>query len=128
MTTWMLGEWLARDVAAVHPLRYTSLRYFNVVGSAYDDIYDASPHILFPLILRAIDAGEPPIVNGTDYPTRRTLDVPIEPRLAERRPGDPARISAVGDRARDDLGWTPTHDLDDMVRRAAAAWRGASVH
>ena len=46
----------------------TSLRYFNVVGSGYEDLYDASPHNLFPLVFRAIEAGVP-LANGVDYPT-----------------------------------------------------------
>jgi UDP-glucose 4-epimerase len=176
--TKLLGEWLARDVAAVHPLRYASLRYFNVVGSGYDEIYDASPHNLFPLVFRAIDAGEAPIVFGTDYPTpdgscvrdyihvgdladahvlaaarldtgaalapaynigvgtgtsvlqvidsvRRVLELPVTPVLADRRPGDPARIIADGTLVSSDLGWVPRHDLDDMVRDAWRAWRVA---
>lgn len=176
--TKLLGEWLARDVAAVHPLRYASLRYFNVVGSGYDEVYDASPHNLFPLIFRALDAGEAPIVFGTDYPTpdgscvrdyihvgdladahvlaagrleagdrlapaynigvgtgtsvlevidsvRRVLGIDVQPVLADRRPGDPARIIADGTLATTDLGWTARHDLDDMVRDAWKAWRVA---
>lgn len=67
--TKLIGEWLVADVARVHPLRHTSLRYFNVVGSGYDDVYDVSPHNLFPLAFRAVDAGVPPKVFGGDYPT-----------------------------------------------------------
>jgi UDP-glucose 4-epimerase len=50
-------------------VRHTSLRYFNVVGSGADDLYDSSPHNLLPLVFRAVDAGEAPKVFGTDYPT-----------------------------------------------------------
>jgi UDP-glucose 4-epimerase len=32
-------------------------------------VYDASPHNLFPLVFRAVDAGVAPTVFGTDYPT-----------------------------------------------------------
>lgn len=177
--TKLLGEWLARDVAAVHPLRYTSLRYFNVVGSAYPDVYDASPHNLFPILFRDIDAGVSPRVNGTDYPTpdgscvrdyidvgdladahvlaadrldagealrpafnigtgtgasvlqvidavRRVLGIDLAVDIGPRRAGDPARIIADGTRARDELGWTPTAERDDMVRDAWASWRTAS--
>ena len=67
--TKLIGEWLVRDVAASAPLRHTSLRYFNVVGSGYDDIFDVSPYNLFPLVFRALDAGTSPKVFGTDYPT-----------------------------------------------------------
>ena len=67
--TKLIGEWLVRDVAAAAPLAHTSLRYFNVVGSGYDDIYDVSPYNLFPLVFRAVDAGTSPKVFGDDYPT-----------------------------------------------------------
>ncbi len=65
----LVGEWLIRDTARVTPLRHTSLRYFNVVGSGYDDIYDASPHNLVPLVLKALTEGRTPRINGDDYPT-----------------------------------------------------------
>lgn len=65
----LIGEWLIRDVARVADLEHTSLRYFNVVGSGYDDLYDSSPHNLFPLVLKALTEGRTPKVNGTDYPT-----------------------------------------------------------
>ena len=65
----LVGEWLIRDVARVAGLRHTSLRYFNVVGSGYDDLYDSSPHNLFPLVLEALTEGQVPKVFGTDYPT-----------------------------------------------------------
>lgn len=174
--TKLIGEWLVADVARTSGVRHTSLRYFNVVGSGYDDVYDASPHNLFPLVFRAIDAGEPPTVFGTDYPTPdgscvrdyihvadladahvlaaarleegkelrpaynigtgigisvldvvaavgRVLGRDLEPTLGPRRPGDPARIVADGTLASADLGWTATHDLDDMVESAWRAWQ-----
>lgn len=70
----LVGEWVLRDQAlatASSPaaLRHTSLRYFNVVGSGYDDLRDTSPHNLFPLIFERLVAGEVPYINGDDYPT-----------------------------------------------------------
>lgn len=65
----LIGEWLLRDVARAHPLRHTSLRYFNVVGSGSDDLYDTSPHNLFPLVFDALADGRIPRINGADYPT-----------------------------------------------------------
>jgi UDP-glucose 4-epimerase len=65
----LISEWLLRDVGRVAPLVHTSLRYFNVVGSGYDDLYDTSPHNLFPVVLKALTAGRTPHVSGTDYPT-----------------------------------------------------------
>jgi UDP-glucose 4-epimerase len=65
----LIGEWLLRDQAVAAGLRHTSLRYFNVVGSGTPDIYDASPHNLFPLVFEALKAGTTPRINGNDYPT-----------------------------------------------------------
>lgn len=65
----LIGEWLLRDVEVAFGLTHTSLRYFNVVGSGDPQVYDTSPHNLFPLILSALTAGETPVVRGTDYPT-----------------------------------------------------------
>src|SRR5262249_32127690 len=65
----LAAEWLIRDVARVHPLRQTSLRYFNVVGSGHEDLRDTSAHNLFPLVLKALSEGRTPQVFGTDYPT-----------------------------------------------------------
>jgi len=66
----LIGEWLINDVArAVTGFRGVSLRYFNVVGSATDEVYDASPHNLFPLVIEALLEGRTPRINGVDYPT-----------------------------------------------------------
>ena len=65
-----ISEWMLRDLARVQPaLRHTSLRYFNVVGSGTPKLADHSPYNLFPKALRAITAGEAPVVNGADYAT-----------------------------------------------------------
>jgi len=65
----LIGEWLLRDQAVATGLAHTSLRYFNVVGSGYSDIYDTSPHNLFPLVFDALVDGRTPRINGDDYPT-----------------------------------------------------------
>jgi UDP-glucose 4-epimerase len=70
----LIGEWLLRDQASATasepaPMRHTSLRYFNVVGSGHDDLRDTSPHNLFPVVLERLVAGEVPFINGDDYPT-----------------------------------------------------------
>ena len=69
----LIGEWLladqARATAEGEPLRHTSLRYFNVVGSGYPDLRDTSPHNLFPLVFDALAEGRVPHINGNDYPT-----------------------------------------------------------
>jgi UDP-glucose 4-epimerase len=65
----LIGEWLLRDAARAFPLQHTSLRYFNVVGSAVPDLYDTSPHNLFPLVIEALLEGHTPHIFGDDYPT-----------------------------------------------------------
>jgi UDP-glucose 4-epimerase len=65
----LIGEWLLRDQAVAAGLRHTSLRYFNVVGSGYPDVFDTSPHNLFPLVFEALLEGRTPRINGNDYPT-----------------------------------------------------------
>jgi UDP-glucose 4-epimerase len=65
----LIGEWLLADQGVAVGLRHTSLRYFNVVGSGSPELYDSSPHNLFPLVFTALAEGRTPRVNGTDYPT-----------------------------------------------------------
>jgi len=65
----LIGEWLLRDQGVATGLVHTSLRYFNVVGSGYPDVYDTSPHNLFPLVFDALVEGRTPRINGDDYPT-----------------------------------------------------------
>ncbi|RHA41030.1 UDP-glucose 4-epimerase GalE [Cellulomonas rhizosphaerae] len=178
----LIGEWLLRDQARATaesdaPLRHTSLRYFNVVGSADESVVDTSPHNLFPLALESVAAGRTPTIFGDDYPTPdgtcvrdyvhvgdialahvaaaqaldagRTLEPAynlgsgdgvsvrqimtavaavtgrdVEPTVAPRRPGDPARIVASGELATRDLGWKMRHDLVEMV---ASDWRARSA-
>ena len=40
-----------------------------MVGSATPELYDTSPHNLFPIVLRLLAAGKTPQINGDDYPT-----------------------------------------------------------
>jgi UDP-glucose 4-epimerase len=65
----LIGEWLLRDAERAHGLKHTSLRYFNVVGSAEPHLYDTSPHNLFPVVLEMLAQGRRPQINGDDYPT-----------------------------------------------------------
>ena len=66
----LVSEWLIRDVARADGMRHTSLRYFNVVGSGGDGVYDVNPYGLLPAVMRSLTDGKTPVVNGTDYPTR----------------------------------------------------------
>ena len=65
----LIGEWLLRDQGVAAGLRHTSLRYFNVVGSGTPEVYDTSPHNLFPKVFDALVEGRTPVINGDDYPT-----------------------------------------------------------
>jgi UDP-glucose 4-epimerase len=70
----LVAEWVIRDVATARALdggrlAFTALRYFNVVGSGAPDLYDTSPHNLFPLVLKALTEGRTPRINGVDYAT-----------------------------------------------------------
>lgn len=65
--------------------------------------------------------------NGAGFSVREVVEAarrvtghPIPAREAPRRSGDPATLVASADRARELLGWEPSHrDLDDIV---ASAW------
>jgi UDP-glucose 4-epimerase len=71
--------------------------------------------------------------NGTGFSVlevieacRRVTGHPIPVRVAPRRAGDPGVLVASSARARDELGWKPTHtDLDGIV---ADAWAFARSH
>jgi UDP-glucose 4-epimerase len=67
--TKLVGEWLLRDAARAQDLHHTSLRYFNVVGSGSPDLFDTSPHNLFPIVFDMLYRGETPRINGDDYNT-----------------------------------------------------------
>jgi UDP-glucose 4-epimerase len=174
----LIGEWLLRDAARAFPMHHTSLRYFNVVGSAVPDLYDTSPHNLFPLVIEALLEDRTPRIFGDDYPTpdgtcvrdyihvadladahvvaaqkllagdrlepiynlgsgdgvsvreimtavADATSIAFEPEVADRRPGDPARIVASGELAARDLGWAMRHSLIDMV---SSAWNARQNH
>ena len=55
---------------------------------------------------------------------RRISGQPIPSRIAERRPGDPARLTASAGLARSLLGWKAEHsDLDTLVRTSWEVYR-----
>jgi UDP-glucose 4-epimerase len=65
----LIGEWLLKDQAKAVALNHTSLRYFNVVGSGDQSVYDASPYNLFPIVCNLLTQGKVPQIYGTDHPT-----------------------------------------------------------
>ncbi len=53
---------------------------------------------------------------------KRVSGVDFRVELADRRPGDPARIVAASDRARDILHWVPRYDDLPIIVRSALEW------
>ena len=49
------------------------------------------------------------------------IDLP--PVIVPRRPGDPVRLVASADRAREELGWSASRDLAEMISSAWTGWR-----
>jgi UDP-glucose 4-epimerase len=72
-TSKLMSEWMLRDVAAVNPLRYVALRYFNVGGSHPGGLIGQSTPGATLLTKAACEAmvGKRPYVSvfGSDYPT-----------------------------------------------------------
>ena len=72
-TSKLMSEWMLRDVAAVNPLRYVALRYFNVGGSHPGGLIGQSTPGATLLTKAACEAmvGKRPHVSvfGSDYPT-----------------------------------------------------------
>jgi UDP-glucose 4-epimerase len=69
----LMTEYMLRDVAAVNPLRYVALRYFNVAGSDLAGrIGQSTPKAtLLTKVACEVAVGKRPYVAifGTDYPT-----------------------------------------------------------
>lgn len=58
------------------------------------------------------------VMNMVNEVLGRDINVEVGPR----RPGDPAQLVALADKIRDELGWTASLDLREMVASAWAAW------
>jgi UDP-glucose 4-epimerase len=67
--TKLVGERLVAAVATASGLRYASLRYFNVAGSAAPVLADRGNSNLVPMVFERLSAGLPPLIFGADYPT-----------------------------------------------------------
>jgi UDP-glucose 4-epimerase len=72
-TSKLMSEWMLRDVAAATPMKYVSLRYFNVAGSDTQGRIGQSTRKATLLVKVACEhvVGKRPHVSifGTDYPT-----------------------------------------------------------
>ena len=67
--TKLVGEMLAADCGTAQGLSWTALRYFNVAGAGGDDLGDPSVNNLIPMVFRALEQGDRPMIFGDDYPT-----------------------------------------------------------
>lgn len=65
----LIGEWMLRACDTAFGLRTLSMRYFNVAGTASNELGDPGVFNLIPLVFQALSRGERPKVFGGDYPT-----------------------------------------------------------
>jgi UDP-glucose 4-epimerase len=87
------------------------------------------------MALEAAQRGRHAIYNlgtGHGYTVKEVVDAArrvtgkeIPAREEPRRPGDPPELVASSDRIRDELGWQPEKDLDEMI---ADAWAWHQAH
>lgn len=72
-TSKLISEWMLRDVAAAHGLRYVALRYFNVAGAdPQARIGQRTPeatHLIKVACQTALGQREQAAIYGSDYPT-----------------------------------------------------------
>jgi len=72
-TTKLMVEWILRDTAAAHRLRYAALRYFNVAGAdaggRAGQVSRESTHLIKTACEAALGARPEIAIYGTDYPT-----------------------------------------------------------
>ncbi|GAB3196363.1 UDP-glucose 4-epimerase GalE [Geodermatophilus arenarius] len=68
-TTKLVGERMVADVAAATGLRYASLRYFNVAGTAAPALTDRGVSNLVPMVFQRLQDGQPPLVFGDTHDT-----------------------------------------------------------
>ena len=92
------------------------------------DIADA--HLLALDRVDRIESGAFNLGNGTGFSNqevveaaRRVTGHSIPAAAADRRAGDPARLVASADRAREVLGWSPRYPTLDEMIATAWAWR-----
>lgn len=64
------AEAYVREMLEGSGTRGISLRYFNVVGALDRSLKDSSSFNLFPKTINSIHRKEPPVIYGTNHPTR----------------------------------------------------------
>ena len=144
----------------------TSLRFFNVIGSANPNLLDSSVANLVPIVMKAIASGQTPVIYGNDFSTddgtcvRDYVDVrdiaaahlaiansssqlplalnvgtgkgasvlqvidliceiaerrDIDPKVMDRRAGDPAFLCADVKLINDTLGFSAKYSLRESI-------------
>lgn len=72
-TSKLMSEWMLRDTAAAHPLRYAALRYFNVAGAdpaaRMGQRTPEATHLIKVACQAALGMRPEVCIYGTDYPT-----------------------------------------------------------
>jgi UDP-glucose 4-epimerase len=72
-TSKLMSEWMLRDIAAAHGMRYVALRYFNVAGAdpqaRMGQRTPEATHLIKVACQAALGLREKVCVFGTDYPT-----------------------------------------------------------
>jgi UDP-glucose 4-epimerase len=58
---------------------------------------------------------------------RDALGVDVEPEYALKRPGEAERVSLDAIKASTVLGWTPSVELEDGIRKTADYWRRSAA-
>jgi UDP-glucose 4-epimerase len=65
----LLAECAVGEFLQTPGTRGTSLRFFNVVGTASPELMDNSRENLVPIVINKLKVGEPPVIFGVDYQT-----------------------------------------------------------
>jgi UDP-glucose 4-epimerase len=65
----LLAEKALNDFLDTYSNKGTSLRFFNVVGTAYRELIDNSRENLVPIVINALQQNQAPVIFGFDYPT-----------------------------------------------------------
>ena len=174
----LMSEWLIQDYAAISPLRYLILRYFNVAGADPLGRIGPSAHRADHLIKIACDTalgrratmtifgndfptpdgtgvrdyihvqdlaaahlqalrylqqgGKSQILNcgyGQGYSVQQVIDqvkalsgVDFPVMIGDRRPGDPAYVTACAQKIRAELSWYPQYDDLETMIQTALSW------
>jgi len=98
--------------------------YIHVMDLA--DAHRLAAEAIEPKTMKVFNLG-----NGEGFSVRQIIETcrtvtgrPIPAEPAPRRPGDPARLVASSQKARDELGWRPQYGDIETIIAHAWAWHG----